>query len=147
MPARSEKVEIASPAPTDPAMMTRPRAVGVLAIEVNGPGLAAPSLPAAITTMIPCAVARPIAARSSDPMSEPPSEMLMTRALPARATSTPRAIASVPKRQPVSLSSTTAVAQVPGRSARATISVASNAAPCVPAPLRRPATVKATAVP
>ena len=58
----------------------------------------------------------------------------------------PRAIALSLNVQPL-LPSLSVVAQVPGVSARAISSVASKATPCVPASLRRPARVKATAVP
>ena len=148
VPARSLNDEITSPEPIEPAMMTSPRDTDAsLATLAKASGLGVPSLPAAMTTMIPAAVARPIAARSVAVISDPPSDMLTTRAPAVRAASTPRAIASVPKRQALSLSLVDPDAQLPGRSARSATTVASNAMPCEPAPLRRPAAVKATAVP
>ncbi len=135
------------PAPTEPAMITDALAAGVPATSVNASGLSVPSLPAAITTTIPAAVARPIAACRLAGMAEPPSDILMTFAPAARAASTPAVIASVGNLHALSLSLVAAAAQVPGRSARSAITVASKATPCVPVPLRRPAAVKATAVP
>ena len=147
VPARSLVAAMLPVPSTEPAMMTALRALAVPATLVKASGLAAPSLPAAMTTTIPACVARPIAFCKFWGMAEPPSDMLMTRAPATRAASTPAAIVSVPNLHPPSLSSVPAVAQLPARSARNAITFASNATPCVATPLRRPAATNATAVP
>lgn len=147
VPALSLKLDNALLLFTDPATITRFRAAASEATLVNGSGLSVPSLPAAMTTMMPCAVARPIASIRLCGMAVPPSDMLITLAPAVRAASTPLVIASLPNLQPVSSPVCPSVAQEPGRSARRITSVESNATPWVPAPLRCPAAVKATAVP
>src|SRR3569623_2683477 len=104
-------------APTEPAMITSPRDTALLATWAKGSGLAVPSLPAATTMMTPAAVARLIALLTGAPGTDPPSEMLMTRAPALTARSIPLPIAVSLNEQPLS-PSLFLVAQEPGVSAR-----------------------------
>ena len=104
-------------------------------------------MPAEITTTIPALAARLIEAIIAAEGAEPPSDRLMTLAPAWTARSTPAAILVSLNSHPLSGIFGSAVAQVPGVSARSAWIVAPNAIPMIPLLLRAAAATSAILVP
>ena len=121
--------------------------VGRLPADTDIPykaGFFANSLPAENTSTTPALAARNMEFLSVVLAGDPPSEMLMTRALLATARSMPRAMSLSLCEQPTLGSG---LVQLPGVSVRATSNVAPNAMPCVIESFFAPSRILDTAVP